>query len=97
MDRGFAANRPARIGGAAGEKLRIGMTEQEVVAEFGPPAMSNSYEGIHVIHANVTEAEVRGPNGKTRPVKKLTYFKPLGQMGFIEITLVDGKVYKFNK
>jgi hypothetical protein len=96
---------PGNVGGLRGmppagadwNKLRIGMTEQEVVAMFGPPAHSWDYEGIHVIHANVTPDEVRGPDGKTRPVRKLHYFKGMGQMGFVDVTLVDGKVFKVKK
>ena len=57
----------------------------------------DNLEGIHVIHANVTVEEVTGPNGKTKPVKKLVYFKGDGQVGFVDITLVDGKVYKFKQ
>jgi hypothetical protein len=63
----------------------------------GEPAQDNTFEGIHVIHANVTQQELTGPDGKQKPARKLVYFKGLGQMGFVEITLVDGKVYKFKK
>jgi hypothetical protein len=88
---------PGQPANANWNNLKIGMTEQQVVNLFGPPAQSMDLEGIHVIHANVTEAEVKGPNGKTRPVKKLVYFKGFGEVGFMNITLVDGKVYKITK
>jgi predicted Zn finger-like uncharacterized protein len=83
--------------GADWNKLQIGWTEQQVIAMFGPPSSSLDYEGIHVIHANVTQDEVRGPDGRTRPVRKLTYFKGMGEVGFVFVTLVDGKVYKVKK
>lgn len=75
-------------------KLRVGMSEVEVIAEFGQPTQTmDDLRGIHVIHADVTEAEAAG-----RPVKKLTYFKPFEMgNGFIDITIIDGKVYKFKK
>jgi len=73
-------------------KLQIGMTEAQVIAQFGQPAQNHTFEGIHVIHANVTQQEVMG-----KPVKKFVYFKGFGEMGFVDVTFVDGKVFKFKK
>ncbi len=78
-------------------KLQIGMTEQQVIALFGQPANNQTLEGIHVIHANVTQQEVMGPNGRTKPVKKFTYFGGIGDSPFVYVTFVDGKVFKIKK
>jgi hypothetical protein len=78
-------------------QLQRGMTPEQVIALFGDPAQDNTYDGPHVIHANVTQQEVTGPDGKQKPVRHMLYFKGFGKLGFVEITFVDGKVYKFKK
>lgn len=78
-------------------RVQIGWTEQQVVDVYGQPTQRLDFKDIHVIHAHVKVDEVKGPDGKTRPVRKLTYFKGFGQVGFVDITLVDGRVYKIKK
>ena len=79
------------------DQLQIGMTEQQVIDLFGQPAQNHTFEDVHVIHANVTQDEVRGPDGKTKPVKKFTYFRDIGEVDSADVTLVDGKVFKIKK
>lgn len=88
---------PAPLGKPTWSQLQIGMTEQQVIDRFGQPLQSRSLEGIDVIHANVTQDEVMGPDGKTRPVKWFRYLKGSGEAGFVDVTFVDGKVFKVKK
>ena len=78
-------------------QLQKGMTFEQVVAIFGEPSQDHTFQGAEVVHAGLTQQEVTGPDGRQKPVRKLLYFKGQWQPGFVDVILVDGRVYKVNK
>jgi predicted Zn finger-like uncharacterized protein len=73
------------------DKIRIGMTEAEVIALAGEPVRKEDLAKVWFFHNGLTDAELTRPDGSLKPVRKLTY---LVHGMFEAVLLVEGRVYK---
>jgi hypothetical protein len=75
-------------------KIRIGMTEEEVLRMYGEPMTKENLDKIWFWHNGLTEKELMKPDGSLRPVRMYRY--ALFGKGFETVIFVEGRVYKRN-
>jgi predicted Zn finger-like uncharacterized protein len=75
-------------------KIRIGMTEDEILRMYGEPMRKEDLDKIWFWHNGLTEDELKRPDGSLKPVRLYRY--AVFGKGFETVIFVEGRVYKRN-